>query len=111
MNLEDASGRSDRPLLNLQLAVKKINAVREATMQMGAQIVVNARTDVYLLPGGNPDADYSEVLRRLAAFREAGADCVFVPGLRIQHDRQVGTSSTVPTQHSRGRGRPPPFLN
>ena len=53
-----------------------------AAMQMRAQIVVNARTDVYLLPGSNPDADYSEALRRLLAFRDAGADCVFAPGLK-----------------------------
>ncbi len=82
LNLEDASGRSDQPLVSLQLAVEKIRAVREATVQMQAQIVVNARTDIYLLPGGNPDADYSEAVRRLVAFREAGADCVFAPGLK-----------------------------
>ena len=81
MNLEDASGRPDQPLADLQLAVEKIRAAREAAMQMKAQIVVNARTDVYLLEGGNPDADYSEALRRLVAFRDAGADCVFAPGL------------------------------
>ena len=82
MNLEDASDRRDQPLIDLQLAVEKIRAAREAAMQMRAQIVVNARTDVYLLPGGNPDADYSEALRRLIAFRDAGADCVFAPGLK-----------------------------
>lgn len=82
MNLEDASGRRDQPLADLQLAVEKIKAAREAAMQMWTQIVVNARTDVYLLSGGNPDADYSEAMRRLIAFREAGADCVFAPGLK-----------------------------
>jgi 2-methylisocitrate lyase-like PEP mutase family enzyme len=82
MNLEDAGVRPDQPLGDLQLAVEKIKAAREAAMQMRAQIVVNGRTDVYLLPGGNPDADYAETLRRVVAFREAGADCVFVPGLK-----------------------------
>jgi 2-methylisocitrate lyase-like PEP mutase family enzyme len=82
MNLEDGSGDPDRPLIDLQRAVEKIKAAREAAMQMRAQVVVNARTDVYLLPGGNPDADYSEALRRLVAFRNAGADCVFAPGLK-----------------------------
>ena len=82
MNLEDGSGDPDRPLIDLQLAVEKIRAARQAAVQMRAQIVINARTDVYLLPGGNPDADYSEALRRLVAFREAGADCVFAPGLK-----------------------------
>jgi len=82
MNLEDGSGDPARPLIGFQLAVQKIKAARQAAMQMHAQIVVNARTDVYLLPGGNPDADYSEALRRLLAFRDAGADCVFAPGLK-----------------------------
>src|SRR5208282_3806505 len=82
MNLEDGSGDPARPLISFQLAVEKIKAARQAAMQMHAQIVVNARTDVYLLPGGNPDADYSEALRRLLAFRDAGADCVFAPGLK-----------------------------
>ncbi|MBZ5666336.1 MAG: isocitrate lyase/phosphoenolpyruvate mutase family protein [Acidobacteriia bacterium] len=82
MNLEDASSRRDQPLIDLQLAIEKIGAAREAAMQLHGQIVVNARTEVYLLPGGNPDADYSEALRRLVAFRNAGADCVFAPGLK-----------------------------
>src|SRR5208337_4186813 len=51
-------------------------------VEMRAQLVINARTDVFLLPGGNPEADYSEALRRLLAFRDAGADCVFAPGLK-----------------------------
>ena len=82
MNLEDASGRRDQPLSSLELAVEKIRAAREAAVKMQAQIVINARTDIYLLTGGNPDADYSEALRRLLAFRDAGADCVFAPGLK-----------------------------
>lgn len=82
MNLEDASDRRDQPLVDLQLAVEKIKAVRETAAHLRAPIVVNARTDVYLLPGGNPDADYAEVVRRLVAFRDAGADCVFAPGLK-----------------------------
>ena len=82
MNLEDASHRRDQPLLSLQLAVEKIKSVREAAAQLRAPIVVNARTDIYMLPGGNPDADYAEAVRRLVAFRDAGADCVFVPGLK-----------------------------
>jgi len=82
LNLEDASDRRDQPLIDLQLAIEKIRACREAAMQMGAQIVVNARTEIYLLEGGSPDADYAEAVRRLTAFRDAGADCVFAPGLK-----------------------------
>ncbi len=82
MNLEDATGRADQPLLTLERAVEKLKAAREAAAQLRVPIVVNARTDIYLLPGGNPDADFQEAVRRLVAFRDAGADCVFAPGLK-----------------------------
>ncbi|MFY9560707.1 MAG: isocitrate lyase/phosphoenolpyruvate mutase family protein [Terriglobales bacterium] len=82
MNLEDKSGDPDRPLLDLQLAVEKIKAAREAAAQLRVPVVVNARTDVYLLPGGDPQTQYSEAVRRLTAYRDAGADCVFAPGLK-----------------------------
>jgi 2-methylisocitrate lyase-like PEP mutase family enzyme len=82
MNLEDAGGSKDEPLLFLELASERIKVARQAAVQLRAQFVINARTDVYLLPGGNPDADYTEAVRRLIAYRDAGADCVFAPGLK-----------------------------
>jgi 2-methylisocitrate lyase-like PEP mutase family enzyme len=82
MNLEDGSSDPARPLIGFELAVEKVKASRAAAIEMRAQIVINARTDIFLLPGGNPDADYSEAVRRLLAFRDAGADCVFAPGLK-----------------------------
>jgi 2-methylisocitrate lyase-like PEP mutase family enzyme len=82
LNLEDAGGRADQPLTTLEKALEKIRAVRETAAAMRVPIVVNARTEIYLLAGGNPDADYQEALRRLIAFRDAGADCVFAPGLK-----------------------------
>jgi 2-methylisocitrate lyase-like PEP mutase family enzyme len=82
LNLEDATGRSDQPLSSLESAVEKVKAAREAAAYMQGQMVINARTDVYVLPGGNPETDYSEALQRLLAFRDAGADCVFAPGLK-----------------------------
>jgi len=82
MNLEDASLSPVEPLIDLQLAVEKIKAARASVVRLHVEIVVNARTDVYLHSGPDPDADYSEALRRLVAYREAGADCVFAPGLK-----------------------------
>jgi len=82
VNLEDASGSADQPLASLELALEKIKAARKSAAAQRVPLVVNARTDIYLLPGGNPDADYQEAVRRLVAFREAGADCVFAPGLK-----------------------------
>ena len=82
MNLEDASGHPDQPLLDLPLAVEKVKAAREAAAQLRVPIVVNARTDVYLLPDAQPEAGYYEAHLRLTAYRDAGADCVFAPGLK-----------------------------
>lgn len=83
MNLEDLSGDADRPLLDIQRAVEKIKAAREAATHSRVPVVINARTDVYLLPTtGDAEAQYSEALRRLTAYRDAGADCVFAPGLK-----------------------------
>jgi len=82
MNLEDATGHSDEPLLKIEDAVEKIKVVKETAVHLRAQIFLNARTDIYLLPGRRPDADYDEAEHRLIAYRDAGADCVFAPGLK-----------------------------
>ncbi|HEX9110687.1 MAG TPA: isocitrate lyase/phosphoenolpyruvate mutase family protein [Terriglobales bacterium] len=82
MNLEDRSGNPADPLLDLSLAVEKIKAARETAANWRVPMVVNARTDVYLLPGAQAATGYYEAHRRLTAYRDAGADCVFAPGLK-----------------------------
>ena len=82
LNLEDASGDRQQPLVDLSLQLEKLRAIRETADKLRVQLVLNARTDVYLLQVGDPAQRYDETLRRLLAFRDAGADCVFVPGLR-----------------------------
>ena len=82
MNLEDASGHVNHLLVDLQLQLEKIAAINESKRKTGGSIVLNARTDVYLLQVGPAEKRYEQALRRLAAFRDAGADCLFVPGLR-----------------------------
>jgi 2-methylisocitrate lyase-like PEP mutase family enzyme len=81
LNLEDASGKPETPLVELPLQLEKIRAVREAANRLKVPLVLNARTDVYLLQVGPPDSRYDEAARRLRAYRDAGADCVFVPGV------------------------------
>ncbi|MFZ0731832.1 MAG: isocitrate lyase/phosphoenolpyruvate mutase family protein [Candidatus Sulfotelmatobacter sp.] len=82
MNFEDATGEPDHPLTELFLQLERIRAIREVAQKAGMKLVLNARTDVYLLQLGDPAKRYDEALRRLQAFRDAGADCVFLPGLR-----------------------------
>jgi 2-methylisocitrate lyase-like PEP mutase family enzyme len=81
MNFEDATGDVDHPLFDLALQVERIRAIRETGESLGVPLVINARTDVYLLQVGDPGGRYDEAVRRMRAFRDAGADCVFVPGV------------------------------
>ena len=82
MNLEDATHEPDKPLVDLSLQLEKVHAVREAALKARVLLVVNARTDVYLLQIGPPETRYDEALKRLIAYRDAGAECVFIPGVR-----------------------------
>jgi 2-methylisocitrate lyase-like PEP mutase family enzyme len=82
MNFEDGTDDPQHPLIDLPLQLQRINAVREAAATSGVPIVLNARTDVYLAEVGPPDSRYDHALQRLRAFRDAGADCVFAPGIR-----------------------------
>ena len=79
MNLEDATGDPRKPLFDLTLQVERVKAVRETAREL---VVLNARTDVYLLQLETPATRYDAALKRLAVYRDAGADCVFVPGLQ-----------------------------
>jgi 2-methylisocitrate lyase-like PEP mutase family enzyme len=81
MNFEDATGEPGHPLADLSLHVERIRAIREAAASLDLALVLNARSDVYLLQVGETGKRYDECVRRLAAFRDAGADCVFAPGL------------------------------
>jgi len=82
MNLEDGTDDAQHPLVDLTLQLEKIHAVREAALESSVLLVLNARTDVYLAQVGAPELRYGETVRRLLAYRDAGADCVFAPGLR-----------------------------
>lgn len=82
LNLEDGADDPEHPLADLSLQLEKIAAVRETARAAGVPLVLNARTDVYLLQVGKPEGRYDETVRRLSAYRDAGADCLFAPGIR-----------------------------
>jgi 2-methylisocitrate lyase-like PEP mutase family enzyme len=108
LNLEDATHDPAHPLAELSLQVAKIRAVREAALAAGVLLVLNARTDVYLAEVGPAEKRYDEVLRRLLAFRDAGADCVFVPGVRdAQTIGRIVREVKCPVNILVGSGSPP----
>jgi 2-methylisocitrate lyase-like PEP mutase family enzyme len=82
VNLEDRSGDRASPLLDIDLAARKVAAVRRAGDTAGVPLVINARTDVYLSEVGPPETRFDEALRRAMAYRHAGADCIFLPSVQ-----------------------------
>ncbi|HWR17779.1 MAG TPA: isocitrate lyase/phosphoenolpyruvate mutase family protein [Terriglobales bacterium] len=81
LNLEDSLNDESR-LVDLDLELEKIKAVRQASEDTGVPLVLNARTDAYWWKGAQPATRMKETIRRANAFREAGADCIFIPGLK-----------------------------
>lgn len=75
MNFEDSL--ADGSLADVKTQVKLIEQIRAAT-----DIVLNARTDVFLFAVGDPLTRFERAVERLNAYREAGADSLFVPGVR-----------------------------
>jgi 2-methylisocitrate lyase-like PEP mutase family enzyme len=81
MNLEDVTGSTEDSLVELNLQVDKIRAIRKASGASGVPLVLNARTDIYLMPIGPAETRFERTVERLTAYRSAGADCLFAPGL------------------------------
>ncbi|HXZ31309.1 MAG TPA: isocitrate lyase/phosphoenolpyruvate mutase family protein [Terriglobales bacterium] len=107
INLEDGTGDPKSPLVELPLQLAKIRAVREAALETGVLLVVNARTDVYLDQVGPPGQRYAETINRVRAYRDAGADCVFVPGLRdLQNISQLVRDAQCPINILAGPASP-----
>jgi 2-methylisocitrate lyase-like PEP mutase family enzyme len=82
MNLEDVTGSDETSHVALPLQVEKIRAIRRVGESLGVPVVLNARTDIYLLPIGPAETRFQRTVERLRAYHGAGADCLFAPGLQ-----------------------------
>lgn len=81
VNIEDADPGGPAPLRPVAEQCARIAAARKAADRAGVALFVNARTDVYLSAVGEPGGRLADALARAAAYRDAGADGVFVPGV------------------------------
>jgi len=79
LSIEDATGESSAPLFPRDEAVARIRAVRRALDRAGTGVVLTARCESWLVGAEDPAR---VALDRLTAFAEAGADCLFAPGVR-----------------------------
>ena len=82
LSIEDSTGDGREPLFELALAVDRIRAARAALDADASGVVLTARSEGFI--AGRPDL--SETIRRLTAYAEAGADCLYAPGVRSLED-------------------------
>lgn len=85
-NIEDLSGDPSSPLLDVKLATERIHAIRKTADQSGVPFTLTARTDTFLT--NHPNA-MEEAIARCNSYKEAGADCLFIPG--IGDPQTIGT--------------------
>jgi len=78
MNLEDMANHK---LLPLEEQLGYIRAVKAAAKTSGVPLVLNARTDIFLAKHGDDSTRFDRAVERLNAFHDAGADCLFAPGI------------------------------
>ena len=86
MNVEDVTGDDESSQVDLALQAEKIRAIRETCSSQGVPLVLNARTDIYLMPIGEAATRFERTTERLRNYHQAGADCVFAPGV---NDRET----------------------
>lgn len=81
VNIEDSHAPGG-PLFDAQEQAERLRAGRAAAERAGLpDLVINVRTDVFLFGIGEPEGRMDDVIARAAVYAEAGADCLFVPGL------------------------------
>src|SRR5438445_11535009 len=78
LSIEDSTGRSDEPLYDFDLSVARIKAARAAIDASHTDTVLTARSEAWLVGDSDP---LRTSLDRLVAFSEAGADCLYAPGV------------------------------
>ncbi|WP_280382780.1 isocitrate lyase/PEP mutase family protein [Nocardia wallacei] len=107
VNLED-SRRPGGPLFDDREQAARLDAARTAATRAGlAELVINARTDVYLFGIGAPEDRFDEVLARAVAYAAAGADSLFVPGLLdLGTIAELTAKSPLPVNVMAGPGAP-----
>lgn len=81
LNFEDSTGDARNPLFPVERQVERIKRLREVSNTVGVPVVINARTDVFLAEVGEPGTRFEHAVTRANAYHQAGADCLFVPGV------------------------------
>ena len=99
LSIEDSPNSGATPLYPFDVAVARVIAARAAIDRAGGDVVFTARAEGFIR--GVPDLD--DVVRRLRAFKDAGADCLYAPGIKTREQIEAVVKSVAP--------KPVNFLN
>jgi 2-methylisocitrate lyase-like PEP mutase family enzyme len=99
LSIEDSPNQSATPLYPLDVAMARVKAARAAIDRAGGDVVFTARAEGFIR--GVPDLD--DVIRRLRAYKDAGADCLYAPGIKTREQIEAVVKAVAP--------KPVNFLN
>jgi 2-methylisocitrate lyase-like PEP mutase family enzyme len=90
LSIEDFTGNESEPLYDFDVAVRRVRTAREAIGNSG--VVLTGRAEGFL--HGKPDLD--DAIERLKAFADAGADCLYAPGIRTREQIETLVKAVAP---------------
>jgi 2-methylisocitrate lyase-like PEP mutase family enzyme len=92
LSIEDATGERERPLFDLDTAVQRMRSARAAIDKAGGDVLLVGRCECFLV--GRPDI--AETVARLKAYSNAGADCLYAPGIRTREEVAAVVEAAAP---------------
>ncbi len=92
LSIEDSTGDEAQPLYSLDEACERMRAARKAIDQRGGDVMLIGRAECFLV--GRPDI--TETVARLKAYAQAGADCLYAPGLRTREQISAVVDAVAP---------------
>ena len=92
LSIEDATGDDANPLYDFDVALARVKAARAAIDKAGGDVVFTARTEGFIKQ--RPDLD--ETIRRMKAFADAGADCLYSPGIKTREQIEATVKAVAP---------------
>ena len=92
LSIEDSTGDASAPLYEKSLAVERMRAARRSIDANGGDVLLVGRCESFLV--GQPDLDAT--IARLIAYAEAGADCLYAPGIRTRKEIAAVVNALAP---------------
>ncbi|CAA9397593.1 MAG: Carboxyvinyl-carboxyphosphonate phosphorylmutase [uncultured Ramlibacter sp.] len=92
LSIEDSTGDANQPLRDIASGVERMRAARRAIDEAGGDTLLVGRAENFIV--GRPDLD--DAIRRLKAYADAGADCLYAPGIKTREQITAVVAAVAP---------------